>query len=214
MIDPKKRAEERKEKGWSDDGPGTTFLRTAGKFSMMCVGWEYFQSSGKGTSGLMVRLVVVEGEHAGEVIDRNFWLTPNALDMLADFAGAFGYMEPFDEKDSDAIDKVTSRDFPPRLGVIRVTVQAEGYTKNDGSAGTRYEPKFFGPYKGEKKDSWDTYYNGGISSFEAYLAYRERNPRVLPGQQRMGGGGYQGQEATGGYQEPGTLPLSEDDIPF
>jgi len=185
-VDPRARAKERAEKGYSDDGPSTTFLRATGKFPMAVAGWERFNSSQKGTPGLMVRLVAVEGEHAGDVMDRDFWLTQNALFQLADFALAFGYEEPFNEHDDDDLERVITHG----LGVIVVTVQAEGYTKNDGSAGTRYNAAFFGKYKGQKKDSWGEHIKAGEKSFEGYLRWRENNPRGSGGGgSRRGGGG-------------------------
>ncbi len=208
MIQPKERADERKAKGYSDDGPSTQFLQTTGKFTMAVAGWEYFSSAVKGTAGLMIRFVVVEGEHAGEVRDRDFYLTQNALFMLADLALAFGYEEPFDERSDDDIDKVVSHG----LGVCTVTVKAEGYQKNDGSSGTKYEPRFFARYKGAAKDTWQEHIDAGIKSFNGYLKWRENNPRATPGQQRMGG---QTPVAEGEYVgNPSTGEFNSDEIPF
>lgn len=214
-IDPKKRKQEREDKGWTDDGPGTDFMRTEGKFPMAVAGWERFRSSQKGTPGLMVRLVVVEGPQAGHVTDRNFWLTPNALEQLADFALAFGYEEPFDEHSDDALDKIVVHG----TGVVMGTVKGEGYTKRDGSAGTKYEVRFFGTYKGTKKDSWNEFIKKGEGSFGAYLQWRAANPRPEPGQAPQGGGGYNrgggSQQGGGGYGGGGAQQGSGDeDIPF
>lgn len=220
-IDPKARKKDREDKGWTDDGPSTDFLRTEGKFRMAVAGWERFRSSQKGTPGLMVRLVIVEGPQAGHVVDRNFWLTPNALDQLADFALAFGYEEPFDEHSDDAMDKIVVHG----TGVVMGTVKGEGYQKRDGSAGTRYECKFFGTYKGTKKDSWTEFIKKGEDSFGRYLQWRTANPRPEPGQtptgggynrgggggggnQGGGGGGYGGQGGQGGgYEDDGGIPF-------
>jgi hypothetical protein len=181
MIDPKARAKERKDKGYSDDGPSTSFLRATGKFTMAGCGFERFNSSAKGTPGIMIRLVVVEGDHAGDVLDRDFWLTQNALFQLADFALAFGFEEPFDEKSDDDIEKIMTSG----LGVVVVKVQAEGYAKNDGSAGTKYNAAFFSPYKGAAKDSWQEHIQAGEKSFNGYLKWRTNNPRATPGQARQ-----------------------------
>ncbi len=203
-IDPKKRAKEREEKGWSDDGPSTSFCRTEGKFPMAVAGWERFRSSAKGTPGIMFRLVVVEGEHAGEVVDRNFWLTENALGQLADFALAFGYEEPFDENNDDDMDRVVTHG----TGVVLGTVKGEGYQKPDGSAGTRYEARFFGRYKGQKKVAWDQYIKQGEDSFVRYLKWREANPRPLPGSAPQQRRPAQAQQGGGGYA------TDDGDIPF
>lgn len=218
-IDPKKRKQEREEKGWSDDGPSTNFLRTEGKMPMAVGGWERFKSSQKGTPGIMIRLVVVEGQHAGSVIDRNFWLTEKALEQLADFALAFGYEEPFDEHSDDALEKIVCNG----TGVVMGTVKGEHYQKDDGSAGVRYEAKFFGPYRGTKKESWAEYVKLGEDSFARYGQWRANNPRALPGQGGGGRGGQQGGQQQGGQQgghssnegQGGSYaPVNNDDVPF
>jgi len=207
MIDPKARAKERKDKGYSDDGPSTSFLRATGKFTMAAVGIERFNSSAKGTPGLMIRLVVVEGDHAGDVLDRDFWLTQNALFQLADFALAFGFEEPFDEKSDDDIEKIITSG----LGVVTVKVQAEGYTKSDGSAGTKYNADFFSRYAGEAKDSWKEYLDSGEKSFNGYLRWRANTPRATPGQARQQPRQRQQQPAengdTGEYDDGNGIPF-------
>lgn len=176
-VDPNARKKEREEKGWSEDGPGTDFLRVEGKIVLAVAGWERFNSSQKGTPGVMMRFVAVEGEHAGEVVDGKFWLTDAALGALADWAIAFGWEEPFNEKSDDDFDKIVVFG----TGVLVGHVKASHFTKKDGTAGVSYEPRFFSKYKGQKKASWAEYIKKGEASFAKYLEWREKNPRPLPG---------------------------------
>lgn len=219
-IDPKERKKEREDKGWSEDGPGTNFLRQTGKFPMAVCGWERFHSSQKGTPGIMIRFVVVEGPNAGEVIDRDFWLSERALAQLADFALAFGFEEPFDEHSDDDMERIVSHG----VGVVNVVVKSEGYTKSDGSAGTKFIPNFFNPYRGAAKDSWGEWITKGEASFQAYLQWRTNNPRPKPGDAPRGqggggrggaGGGTSGSYGGGGQGGGGgSYEPPDGDVPF
>jgi hypothetical protein len=146
-------------------------------------------------------------------MDRDFWLTQNALFQLADFALAFGYEEPFDENSDDDIERVVMYG----LGVILVTVKTEGYTKSDGQAGTKYNAAFFGKYKGQKKESWQEYIDAGEKSFAGYLTWRGNNPRGVAGQGGGGRSSYQqrNQGNQGNQGNPGDEPPPFDgDVPF
>jgi hypothetical protein len=201
-IDPRKRAQERKEKGW-DDNAGSQKIKEECKFLGAVAGFERFESAQKGTPGIMVRFVAVDGPLAGHVIDRDFYLTENALGFLADLALAFGYEEPFDENNDEDLEAV----FQHGAGVCFITVKRETYEKTGGGQGEKFAPAFFAKSRfTEPKAEWDAFIDQGIKSFDAYLKWRESNPRKAPGQggggqgggQRGGGGGYGGGGNRGG----------------
>lgn len=217
-IDPRQRKKKLEEEGRSlEDNAGGGRINEECDIIGVCVGFERFESSGKGTPGIMVRFVSVEGPHAGKVTDRNFWLSEKAVEQFIDLGLCFGYEEPWDPDDDDHVEKVLT-DAP--LKAVKVIIK--GKEGLDGK--TRYEPAFFRKLRSggeELKDAWTKHIEAGEKSWDAYLKWRESNPRPAPGsapQQTSGGGGRRQEDTGGGYGGGGGGEggggYADDDIPF
>lgn len=191
-VDPRARKEERKEKGWDSGDGGDRLPRLEMEvkgFIAAPVGYERFESSGKGTPGLMIRFVVLEeprgwreedGDIVGCIVDKDFWLTGNMGD-LADLAIAMGWDEPFDEKVDAEVDRMLQNG----LGACRITTKADTYVER-----TRYIPAYFNRCTTYEvaQDGWEELIDAGVADFDKYMEWRAKNPRKKPGEQTASGG--------------------------
>jgi len=210
VVDPRARQQERKEKGWDNENT-TDRLKEEGKFLFGVIGWERFLSASKGTPGLMIRFIVLEGPRAGAVIDVDFWLTERALGALADLALANGWEEPFDADSDESLELIFPGD---RANALIGVVKAEPYTKNDGTAGVSYKIAFFNRYKGvDKEDEWQPIMEQGFTGWEVYTEWRKKNPRKAPGEARASSGAGGGARQVAESRAAGG-PANNDDIPF
>lgn len=202
IIDPKKRRQERVAEGKSADPElgegGTTRIRTECRVPAAVVGWEHYRSSAKGTPGLLVRFVALEGPEAGAVTETTFWLTDAAISRLADLIVALGNTEPVDVTDDDALEAAFSR------GAVMMEVKGRTYTVN-GQERTTYEAAWFGRYEGKGSKAWNEHVAQATEGWTRYVQWRQRNPRPEPGSggTSSGSGGHGG---AGGYHD--------DTIPF
>lgn len=238
-VDPKARAQERKDNGWGDGDRGEKIPRVDAKVKALfaACGTERYESSGKGTPALMVRFICVDDPSAekekrasevGHILDVDFWLTPKALGALADLALAFGWEEPFDENDDDHIDAILQNG----SGAIWITTKNEPYNDKD-----RFKAAYYSKYAhAEPNADWEEIIDRGVVSWEDYLAMRAKFPRKAPGtgggsSSGGGGGGNQsgggsgggerrragsgGGGSSGGGGREDTPPYTpDDDIPF
>jgi len=217
IHDPKKRKEQLKNEGRDLEDSGGGRIEEECDIIGVVVGFERFESSGKGTPGIMVRFVAVEGPHAGKCSDRNFWLSEKAVDQFIDLGLCFGYEEPWDPDDDDHVEKVLT-DAP--LKAVKVVIK--GKEGNDGK--TRFEPTFFRKLRSGAdaiKKEWEAPIAAGEKSWDGYLKWRENNPRPAPGAAPTGGGGGQRRAAStggggggGGQEQEQGYQGDDNDIPF
>lgn len=217
MIDPKERMKARKEAGMSEvpeDGERTEFVQSECTVPGAVVGWEHFESSKKGTPGLLVRFVVLEGPEVGRATERNFWLTDRAMDQLLDFVLAMGWEEPFDPDNDEHLEKIFS------LGAVKIVIRGEDYTDSEGEERTTYRPAFFNRLKGKGKKEWNSIVVAGQAGWDRYVKWRESNPRGVASAENTGpdpevkprkgkGEGKKKQESSG--DDGGYI---DEDIPF
>lgn len=214
IQDPKQLKAEREAKGWTDEGGGgPDRLREEGKFLLGVVGWEFFKSSGKGTPGVMIRFVVLEGPRTGAIIDVDFWLTDKARQSLGALALANNHEDPFDDESNEGLEQVFPADV---ANAVQGTVKAETYNKQDGTVGTSYKVAFFNKYKGAKKEEeWKPIMEEALVGWDKYGEWRQKNPRKAPGSGGgSGGGGGGGQTAAAQRQNAPAGQVDNDDIPF
>lgn len=205
MIDPRRRKAARKESGQSETpelGESAKRVSRECKIPGCVVGWEHFKSSQKGTPGLMVRFVALEGPDAGATTERNFWLTDRAMDQFLDFLLALGHEEPLDPYNDDHLEAAFSR------GAVMMDIKGEDYTDRRGNDRTSYRPAWFGVYKGRDKAEWNKLLEEATKGWAAYVKWREQNPRPQPGSGGGGGGSY-ADSSSGGSGD-----YSDDSIPF
>ncbi len=207
-VDPRARAAQREADGIpmrEDSGGLFPTVNQELRANAAICGWEHFESSNKGTPGLLVRFVCLDGPQVGETVERSFWKTENALYMLADLALALKWEEPFDESDNDDLEKVFD-------GAVKITVKAQDpYEKDDGTIVERYEAAFFNPTRYTLKEKEDgPVIEAAEASFSAYLQWRENNPRGGGSSSRSSSGGGSSSRSSGG----GSAPPVDDEIPF
>lgn len=179
-IDPKKYKDELKSKGIDPDGeraPKFPRLTATGRYRMAVVGWEFFKSASKGTRGLMIRTVVLSGEHAGKILDTDIWLTGKYQSLL-DLFLAHGFEEPFEETDDNVINEIVDKITQNKA--FTGTVQSEQYEAK-GETRTKYSIRFWGKASGAISKSEQDSMDAGLSSWDDYIDYRSKNPRPAPG---------------------------------
>lgn len=217
MPDPREREKERKDNGWGDgDGERAPRIAEKVKFLAAPVGFERYESSGKGTPAIMIRYVCVavlsrwDGKKwendsndydslIGHIIDKDYWLSGKMGD-LCDMALAHGWEEPFDENDDDQLERIIQNG----LGVIVITTKNDPYDGKD-----KWIAAFFNkPRAGTEEDpEWEAIIAKGVEGFNKYFAWREKNPRRKPGEEpkaaKGGGGGGGGNAGGSGRRKPG-----------
>ena len=198
LIDPRARAAERKAEGKSEKpelGAGTKRIDRECRIPGVVVGWEHFESSRKGTPGIMVRLVAVTGPDVGKITERNFWLTDAATAQFADFLLSLGHEEPLDPYNNDHLEVAFSH------GAVMMDIKGEDYTDKDGNTKTSYRPAWFGEFTGKGEKSWNKVLEDAEEGWNHYIAWRKTKPRPAAG---SGGGGatdYSGGGSQGGPDE-------------
>lgn len=155
------------------------------------VGWEHYESSRKGTPGLLVRFVALDGPEAGKIAERTFWLTDAAVDQFLDFVLALGHTEPIDPYNDDHLGSAFSR------GAVMMDVRGESWQDRNGNERTSYRPAWFGAYRGEGSKAWNEIMEQAEEGWNRYIAWRAKNPRTAPGE-------------SSGYSSSG----GDEDIPF
>lgn len=209
LVEPKKRKAERKAEGKSEvptEGVRTEYVKRAQKTPGAVVGWEHYNSSKKGTPGLLVRFVLLEGQDAGKAAERTFWKTAAAIAQFSDFALAIGYEEPFDPDNDDHLEAMFAK------GVVGLDIKEETYTKRNGDEATAARPEWFYVVPGKGKKEWNKLVEAGQKDWERYVAWRANNPRPEPGTGGGGGGGGGNSGGGGGGYGGGADP--DDEIPF
>ena len=204
-VDPKARQKEREENGWGEGGGERTPMLTVATTIAVAavVGFERFESPQKRTPGLKVRFVVLDGEHAGKCVDRDYWLTENALGQLADLALAKGHEEPFDPEDDDDIAKAI-------MGkAVEIKTKTRRYNDKDGNEKVAADVDFTNKCKRRAKDQaekklWSGVLKTAQEQFQGYLDWRADHPRG------EGGGGGSGEDRSSG----GAASSADDDVPF
>lgn len=206
-IDPRQRKAAREAEGKSaapEIGEGPRRVSRECKIPGAVVGWEHYKSSRKGTPGLLVRFVALDGPEAGAITERTFWLTDAAMDQFLDFLLALGHEEPLDPYNDSHLEAAFAR------GAVMLDVRGESYTTDDGEERTSYRPNWFGVFKGKGKKSWNNLLDEAVAGWDRYVEWRRNNPRPEPG---SGGGGGDSDRGRGG----GRASFGggqDDEIPF
>lgn len=217
-MDLKNHAKGLKEKGIDLDKPGggaVGRLQVEGTFLFAPVAFERYQSSGKGTPALMFRMVVLEGEYAGNVIDVDMYLVGEMFD-LGTFALCMGHPEePFNEKDDAAIEAMITQYYTAIIG----KVMAEQYNGK-----TNYKVKYWSKAPPDKRtqefaeqDGPQGIFNAAVDGWNNYLEWRAKNPRKAPGSANGQGGGQPNGRATVSRSSASggdDIPENDADIPF
>jgi len=203
LIDPKKRQAEREAEGKSSKpelGEGTKRIDRECRIPGAVVGWEHFESSRKGTPGIMVRFVALSGPDVGKVTERNFWLTDAATAQFADFLLALGHEEPLDPYNNEHLEVAFAH------GAVMMDIKGEEYQDKNGNPKMSYRPAWFGEFTGKGEKSWNKVLEGAEEGWNNYVGWRANNPRKAAGSggdaTNYGGGG----GSTGGGPD--------EDIPF
>jgi len=211
MLNPQDRMKERKNEGKSEipeDGERTEFVTQEQRCALAVVGFERYRSSGKGTPGILVRFVTLNGPEPGKAAERTFWDTPNAIGQFLDFVLALGHTEPFDHTNDDVLNGIFTKN------AVNCSIQGEGWVDRDGNERTTYRPAFFSVFKGKPASSWNPLVEKGEEGWDRYVKWRTNNPRPEPGSGGGGGGGGgQGGGGGGGGGGQGGGRYS-DEIPF
>lgn len=215
MYDPRKRKAARKADGKAEVptlGDGQKWLKTECRVPGAVVGWEHYESSKKGTPGLLIRFVVLDGPDAGSICETTFWLTRLAMDMFGDFLLALGHEEPLDVTNDGHLEKAFG------LGAVMMDVKGEDYQNKDDETRTSYRPEWFGKFTGKGSKSWNPLVESAEKGWNAYVKWRSENPRQAPSSDSgggYGGGGYSdGGGGGGGGSKPKGRFSDDDDIPF
>lgn len=202
IIDPNQRRQERIAKGQSPDPDlnenKTKRVETECTIPGVVVGWEHYRSAAKGTPGLLVRFVAVEGPEAGGIVETTFWLTDNAMGRLADFLLALGNTEPVNVHDDDDLERAFS------ANPVMIEVKAETYNDRNGNPRTRYDAAWFGRFTGKTSSAWNDLVAEAHKGWARYVSWRQNNPRPEPGSGVSAGS--QGGGSGGNYYD--------DTVPF
>lgn len=202
-VDPRQRKAARKEAGHGEipeEGAGVKRVKHECKVPGAVVGWEHFESSRKGTPGLMVRFVVFEGPDAGAISERNFWKTDRAIDQFLDFLLALGWEEPLDIEDDDQLERAFA------TGAVGLVIRGEDWKDREGNTRTKYEPAFFYRYREAGKPEWNAMVEEAEKGWAGYVKWREEHPRPSPGENSGSG--------DGGGSGGGSYGGDDDSIPF
>lgn len=185
-VDPKARREDRKARGLPD--PSEAFEpmpwvtaddldKHGEKHTAAVTGWEWYESPKKGTPGLDIRWVIVDGPLAGKQAGSTLWFSTTsdyALDVLADMAICFGWEEPFDERNDDDLEKV----FTNGSGLLVLVLKTEdSYENSKGDEVTPVKPAFYNASRKKADDEVKALVKRGEAAFNGYLKWREENPR-------------------------------------
>lgn len=203
LIDPRKRQAERKAEGKSEKpelGSGTKRVARECRVPGAVVGWEHFESSKKGTPGLMVRFVVLNGPDAGKVTERDFWLTEAATAQFADFLLALGHEEPLDPYNNEHLEVAFAH------GAVMLDIRGEDYVNGKGEDRTSYKPAWFGEFTGKGETAWNAVLEEAEKGWNAYVGWRANNPR------KAAGSGGDATNYSGGGGSAGGGP--DEEIPF
>lgn len=209
-IDPRKRRAAREAAGESavpELGAGVRRISRECKIPGAVVGWEHYNSSRKGTPGLLVRFVALADPDAGAITERTFWLTDAATDQFLDFLLALGHDEPIDPNNNDHLEVAFAK------GAVMMDVKGEEYTyEKDGEEKTRtsYRPAWFGAFKGKSSKAWNKVLEDAEKGWSAYCEWRKKNPRDEP----SGGGGGGGEPSGSGGRFGGDDGGPDEEIPF
>lgn len=184
-ISTEKRKEENINAGRTATGGGGGagfFASRPGTVRMRPMNWTIFQTSGKGTPTLGIVFVQLVGPEPGKIVQRDFYLTPGALPMLADFAIAMGYEGDIDTDDVETIKAML------KSGTRSVLSTLKAKPSTDGSK-TFIEPSFFflqdeDTAKELRVNSFDDVKKlseavDAKGVMEQYVAWREKHPRKV-----------------------------------
>jgi len=218
MVDPRKRQAERKADGQSEVpelGEGVKRVQSECRVPGAVVGWEHYESSKKGTPGLLVRFVALEGPESGGICERTFWLTDRAVGQLADMMICLGHLDPFDPQNNDHLERAFAK------GAVMMDIKGEKWEdQKTGEERTTYRPAWFGKMpKGSGKKEWNEHMVEAEEGWGRYLTWRQNNPRRAAGDNDSGGGGYSsgggsGSGSGGSSSGGGSSAYDEDEIPF
>jgi hypothetical protein len=145
-----------------------------------------------GTKMLKVWFVILK-DHTkngddGEVIARNFALTPKAMFLWSRFCKALGYEKAHDlSSDSDVAD------------IIGYKAVNSELVANEYNGKTTYQPDNFAAYEGKEGSDWDDVIERGrvsVERIQAKIAEKRAS------------------NSSGGYESSYTPPVDNSDIPF
>ena len=220
MIDPKDHKKALKEKGIDIDADPKRSgrLTIPGTFLMAVCGWEFYNSSSKGTPGLMLRVVVVEGPQSGEILDVDLWFS-GSMSSLCEFLLSHGHEEPFDPEDKKKMDDLFARVTQDRLfkGVCK-----EEHSEWNGKTQTKIILRYWYKAKTAPTKEQNEIRNKGMDSWDAYCRWRASNPRPVAGGSRPAQAQAQSQNQRSAPADdarwappPDEQPYgSDEDIPF
>jgi len=223
-IDPRKRRQERKEKGWSDSEPmpwlGYNELQEHGEKHPAAVvmheWWDHTNADGDTYPVMTIYFMVVKGECTGYLAKANLWFSEKgaeyASDTLADIAIALGWEDPFDEEDDEDLQRVFGH------GLLTLVMRAEedrAWENDDGEEIIPVSPRFYNPTRTKITDEMKT----AIVEAEGYVAgliernAEKREKRAQEPKPKRGKSSGR-RSSGGGGSSRGRRSEADEDVPF